>query len=81
MAKTKKLANPHMKIVVGLPDIQDQLRLVNRSRDKADEHEAPRWASLGLLLEELYVQLEHQKKVVVYRLTNKSRSKSDVGLR
>jgi hypothetical protein len=72
---------PHARIVVGLPDIQDQLRLVNRVCAKADEHAAPHWAGLGLLLEELYVQLQHQKQVTVYRLGNKSRSKDSGGPR
>ena len=79
MAGMNKSQGPHMRIIVGLPDIQDQLRMVNRFCAKADEHEAPRWADLGLLLEELYVQLQHKKQVTVYRLGNKSRSKDSRG--
>jgi hypothetical protein len=81
MATESKIRSPHMRITVGLPDIQDQLRMVNRACGKADEHEAPHWAGLGLLLEELYVQLQHQKQVTVYRLGNKSRSKDNGSFR
>jgi len=76
MAEEKKIHSPHMRITVGLPNLQDQLRLVDRLSRKVDEHEIEYCIDLGRLLTDLYTQLQHQKQVTVYRLGNKSRTKT-----
>jgi len=67
MASTSTSPSPHQRIVVGLPDIQNQIRMVNRLSATAAEPEQGRWGDLGNLLCELYTQLQHQKQVTVYR--------------
>jgi hypothetical protein len=61
--------------MVGLPDIQDQIRLVNRVSASSSEPEAGRWDGLGNLLCELYAQLQHKKQVTVFRFGSKSESR------
>jgi hypothetical protein len=68
---------PHARIVVGLPDIQDQIRMVDRISAKASESELARWGELGNLLSELYTQLQHQKQVTIYRCGSKNASTAD----
>ena len=72
MASMNKSHAPHPRIVVGLPDIQDQIRMVNRLSATAVEPELGRWDGLASLLSELYIQLQHQKQVTVYRFGSKS---------
>ena len=77
MASMNKSQGPHPRIVVGLSDIQDQIRMVNRLSATAAEPELGRWGDLGNLLCELYAQLQHQKQVTVYRVGNRSCSTGD----
>lgn len=65
----------HPKILVGLPDIQDQLRLVDRQASAASEPELATWKDLGDLLAELYSQLQSQHHVTVHRFSQRSKSK------
>ena len=67
METKTKSPSPHMRIVVGLPDLQHQIRMVNRLTSAASEPELQRMKDLGHLLCELYAQLQHQKHVLVYR--------------
>jgi hypothetical protein len=60
---------------VGLPNLQDQIGMVNRAIGKATDPELERWEGMGELLAELYSQLQHQKQVTVYRLGNKNQTK------
>ena len=77
MAGTNKSQGPHPRIVVGLPDIQHQIRMVNRLSATAEEPELGRWGELGNLLSELYIQLQHQKQVTIYRFGNKNSFAAD----
>ena len=67
MTKKTRSRTPHLRIVVGLPDLQDQIRLVDRHIGTASQPELARWDDLGKLLSELYTQLQHQRQVTVYR--------------
>jgi len=58
---------PYPRIVAGLPDLQDQIRMVDRLSSSTAQSEQSRWVGLGNLLGELYSQLQHQKQVTVYR--------------
>ena len=69
----------HPHIVVGLPNIQDHIRMVNRISATAAEQESGRWDGLGNLLCELYAQLQHKKQVTIYRCGNKSASSPKTG--
>ncbi|MBI4678313.1 MAG: hypothetical protein HY748_12100 [Elusimicrobia bacterium] len=73
--------SPHLRIVVGLPNLQDHVRMVDRLRNMANEPELSRWSDLAQLLSELYTQLQHQKQVTVYRFGSRSRSKASSGRR
>jgi hypothetical protein len=77
MASMNKSQGQHPRIVVGLPDIQDQIRLVKRLSATASEPELGRWGDLGNLLFELYTQLQHQKQVTIYRCGSKNFSNAD----
>jgi len=66
----------HPKILVGLPNIQDQLRLVDRLASAASEPELSVWKDLGDMLAELYSQLQSQDHVTVNRLSKRSQSKT-----
>ena len=77
MASVSKSQGPHQRIIVGLPDIQDQIRMVNRLSVTATEPELGRWDGLGNLLSELYTQLQHQKQVTIYRCGSKNASTAD----
>ena len=77
MASTSRAQGPHQRIVVGLPDIQDHIRMVQRLSASAVEPESGRWESLGNLLCELYAQLQHKKQVTVYRFWSKNSSSKD----
>ena len=72
----KKPRAPHERIVVGLPNLQDQLRLVDRLCGGADEPELTRWSDLAKLLADLYSQLQHQKQVTVYRFGQRGHLKT-----
>jgi hypothetical protein len=74
-AKTK-VSPAHLRIVVGLPNLQDQLRMVDRHAGRAPEVEAERWEGLRNLLSELYTQLQYQKQVKVYRMGHRGQSKT-----
>ena len=67
---------PHARIVVGLPNLQDQIRMVDRLSGKAAEPALARWDDLARLLSELYTQLQHHKQVTVYRFGNRGRLKT-----
>lgn len=71
----KSTRTAHPRIVVGLPNLQDQLRMVDRLVAKASEPELERWEDLSELLAELYSQLQQQKQVSVYRIGNRNRTK------
>jgi hypothetical protein len=75
MAKKTKPNMSYLRIVVGLPNLQDQIRMVKRLAVTAVEPELARWEDLGQLLSELYSQLQQQRQVTVYRFGNKSCSK------
>jgi hypothetical protein len=60
---------------VGIPNLQDQLRLVDRQAASASEPDLERWEDLGLLLAELYSQLQQQQQVTVYRFGNRRQVK------
>ncbi len=77
MANMNKSQGPHPRIIIGLPDIQDQIRMVNRLSATAAEPELGRWGDLGNLLCELYTQLQHKKQVTIYRFGSKSASTAD----
>jgi len=77
MADKDKTRSPHPKIVLGLPDIQKQLLLVKRLADRAGDIERDPLENLGLLLSELYAQLQHKKQVTVYRYGSRTRSLDD----
>lgn len=66
-----KTSSPHPRIVVGLPNIQDQIRMINRAAGTATEQEQERWEDIKTLLGELYAQLQRQEKVTVYRASKK----------
>ena len=75
LTKTKS-HSPHLRIVVGLPNLQDQIRMVDRLSGRAVEPDLARWDDLARLLSELYAQLQHQKQVTVYRFGNRGRLKT-----
>ncbi len=77
MASVHKSQSPHPRIIVGLPDIQDHIRMVNRLSATATEPELGRWDGLGNLLCELYAQLQHQKQVTIYRFGSRSSTAAD----
>jgi hypothetical protein len=77
MASVNKSQGQNPRIMVGLPDIQNQIRLVKRASITASEPELGRWDELGNLLCELYTQLQHQKQVTIYRFAGKSATSSD----
>ncbi|MFA6091492.1 MAG: hypothetical protein WCU88_00690 [Elusimicrobiota bacterium] len=81
MAGTNASRGPHPKIVVGLPDIQDQIRLIHRLCATSSEPELRRWEDLGNLLYELYAQLQHKKQVTIFRFGSKSACSSDASRR
>ena len=68
-----KSPSPHAKIVIGLPNLQDQIRLVDRLAVNADEAQLERLRVLGHFLAELYAQLQQQKQVTFLRFSAKSR--------
>jgi hypothetical protein len=77
MAKKIEPRSPHPKIVLGLPDIQKQLLLVRRLANQAGDIERDPLENLGVLLSELYAQLQHKKQVTVYRYGSRTRSLDD----
>lgn len=76
MAPKIKENSAHPRIVVALPDIQDQTRLINRAAATATEQEQGRWEDLKSLLGELYAQLQRQDRVTVYRLGKRDQHKA-----
>lgn len=78
-AASARKPSPHEvqpRIVVGLPNLQDQIRMVDRLAEKASEPELERWEDLSQLLADLYSQLQQQKQVTVYRFGNRARTKT-----
>ncbi len=75
MATKVKEISAHPRIVVSLPDIQDQTRLINRAASTATEQEQGRWEDLKTLLGELYAQLQRQDRVTVHRLAKRGAAK------
>ena len=72
----KQETNPgHARIVVGLPNLQDQLRLVDRLARSTSEPEQQHWEDLGELLADLYTQLQRQEQVTVYRFGQRGKAK------
>lgn len=76
MPNKTKPRTSHARIVVGLPNLQDQIRMVNRLAGASVEPEVERWEDIGQLLSDLYTQLQQQKQVTVYRFGNRNRSKT-----
>lgn len=64
-----------LKILVGLPNIQDQLRLVDRQVSGAREPDLATWKDLGNLLAELYSQLQSRQRVTIHRFSQRSKTK------
>ena len=81
MANTNKAQGPYPRITIGLPDIQDQIRLVHKLCAAADDRDLDRLNDLGNLLYDLYTQLQHKKQVTIYRFANKSSSGPKTGNR
>lgn len=77
MAGKIKPNQSHARITLGLPDIQKQLRLVDKLTLDAGDIERDPLENLGKLLSELYAQLQHHKQVTIYRFGSKSRSKGE----
>lgn len=75
MGSKSKSISPQPRIIVGLPNLQDQIGMINRVTDTASDLELERWEGMRELLSELYSQLQRQKQVTVYRLANKKESK------
>lgn len=71
------MTTTHEHIVVGLPNLQDQIRMVDRLAVRAGEPELGHLQDLGRLLSDLYIQLQQQKQVTVYRFGNRNRSKDN----
>ena len=67
--KKKKQANPEPRpgILVSLPDLQDQIRLVNRVSGTATEPELEVWEEIGQLLSDIYVELQGKREVILHR--------------
>lgn len=57
----------HRRIVVRLPNLQHQLRMVDRITGMATEPELERWQDIAGLLTGLYAQLQRRRQVTVYR--------------
>ena len=72
---------PYQRIIVGLPNLQDQIGMINRVSGTASEFDQERWEDMKDLLSDLYSQLQRKKQVTVYRLANKNQAKvrSDQG--
>jgi hypothetical protein len=51
--------------------------MVDRLAATAEEPQAGRWRDLANLLSDLYIQMQHQKQVTVYREGGKSGAMSD----
>ncbi|MBI5209952.1 MAG: hypothetical protein HY927_08270 [Elusimicrobia bacterium] len=79
MPTKPKSQSPHQRIIVGLPNLQDNIRMVRRLSNAAAESEQTRWTDLEDLLSELYTQLQHQKQVTVYRFGSRDRYKTAAG--
>ncbi|MBI3550621.1 MAG: hypothetical protein HY078_16405 [Elusimicrobia bacterium] len=75
MPTTKSTSSAHAKIIVGLPNLQEQIGLVNRVINSASAPDLERWEDIGQLLCDLYSQLQHQKQVTVYRVGHRGRAK------
>ena len=67
------------RIVAKLPDLQGQIRMVDRIGASIPEYEQDHWAGLAKLLSELYYQLQHQKQVTVFRTPAGSAAKGKRG--
>jgi hypothetical protein len=72
IAAKSKSQGQYPRIMVGLPDIQDQIRMINRLSATAAEPDLGRWNELGELLSDLYSQLQSKKQVTVYRYGSKT---------
>ncbi len=68
---------PYSRIVAKLPELQDQIGMVDRLSASTAEPEQERWAGLAELLGDLYAQLQHQKQVTVYRTGERSLKKKN----
>ena len=66
---------PHLRIVVGLPNLQEQFRMVDRLSGMASVADQTRMEDLARFLSELYTQLQHRDAVTVHRFGNRSRPK------
>ncbi|MBI4422490.1 MAG: hypothetical protein HY554_02115 [Elusimicrobia bacterium] len=75
---TKPRANQtYPRIVIGVPDIQKQLLLVDRLAQRAGDAEREPLETLATFLADLYSRLQHQKNVTIYRFGSKTRSGAD----
>jgi len=75
MANKTSTSSPHARIIVGLPNLQDQIGMINQVAATASEPDLGRWTDVAELLSDLYSQLQRQKQVTVYRLANKNQVK------
>ncbi len=79
MSAKMKQGTPLPRITVGLPDIQDQIRLIDRlSRNAADDGDRGRLKDLAELLSEVYAQFQHRKQITIHRFLSRTQSKYDL---
>lgn len=67
-----KSGTSHQRIVVSLTSLQNHVRAVDRITGTAVEPELGRWTDLAKFLSDLYIQMQHQKQVTIYRSGNKN---------
>lgn len=77
MPEKTKSSQARTRIVLGMPDIQDQLLLIDRLVAKASDSERKPLENLGEFLSDLYSQFQHRKSLTIYRFGSKSRTKAD----
>ncbi len=67
-----KSGTSHQRIVVGLTSLQNHVRTVDRITAESVEPELGRWTDLARFLSDLYIQMQHQKQVTIYRSGNRN---------
>lgn len=75
MATKRKASSPQADIIVGLPNLQDYIGMINRVSTASSDSEARQWYDLRELLSDLYTQLQHQDDVRVRRFGARGRAK------
>ena len=63
--------------MLGMPDIQDQLLLIDRLAAKASDVERKPLENLQAFLSDLYSQFQNKKSITIYRFVSKHRAKAD----